>query len=103
MAPHGLELVVGYVLQCDVEIFAYIVASGHHIKDIHREVGRIGVMQPDPFHSRNICDRIYQFRQMMPAVKIHAVRRQILGYDIEFFYAAADQIAYFARDFLNRA
>ena len=49
-------------------------------------MGRISIMQTNPFHSGDIRNTFNQFRQRVPFIYIFSVISQILGDHLKFFY-----------------
>ena len=102
VTAHFLQHRVTDMLKGDIHIFADIIAFAHHPEQIIREMGRIAIMQANPFHSRNIGDALHQFRQRMAFIQIQTIIGQILGDHLKFFHTLFHQQADFFLDFFHR-
>ena len=90
------------MLKGDIHIFADIIAFAHHPEQVIRKMGRIAIMQANPFHSRNVGDAFHQLRQRMTFIQIQTVISQILGDHLKFLHALFHQQADFFLDLLHR-
>ena len=90
------------MLKGNIHVFANVIAFAHHPEQIIREMGRITIMQADPFHSRNIGDAFHQFRQRMAFIQIQTVISQILGDHLKFFHTLFHQQANLFLDLFHR-
>ena len=61
-AHHGKHL-VGNMLERDVEILADLWITRHLHQDILREIGRIGIVYPDPLDTIDGRETTYQFSE----------------------------------------
>ncbi len=101
MATHVGQYRVGYMLQCYVEIFAHITVARHYRQYVVGELRRIGIVQANPFHARNLSHAVDESGQTQAAAgEVTAIGRQVLGDYVEFLYAAADEFAYFLQNLL---
>ena len=102
MPLHTLKHIVRDMLEGYIEVLTHIRFLSHHAKQIPREMGRIGIVQTDPFHTGNICHLLNQFGDMLFTVNVNAIISQLLGNDIKLLRAVLDQLAHFIQDLLHR-
>ena len=80
------------MLKRNINVFANVVMLFDHFQHFHREAIRIGVMQSDPFKSRNLASCSRSLRQHSFFVKIKAVVCCILGNNIDLLDSLCRQI-----------
>ena len=103
MAMHTVEHVITDMLQCDIEILADIWLFAHHIKQVHRELVWISIMQANPLDTRDISHVGNQIRDMMLTIDIKSIIGKFLGNNLEFLHTIRYHFANFLQDFLLRA
>lgn len=101
VAAHARQDAVADVLEGDVEVAAHVGVPAHHGQEVHREVGRIGVVQPDPFDTGDAGHAVDEFGQALAAVAVDAVVGEFLGNDLEFPHAACHEAAHLVEDFVD--
>ena len=87
MTEHLLENLRAYMLQGNVEVLAYILPFAHNAKQVVRKVGRVGIMQPYPFHSFNVGYPFDQFGYTLLLVEVNTVECEFLSYNLELLHA----------------
>ena len=75
---HGRELVVGDMLEGNVEVFADFGFAGHHFDHLVGESRGVGVVEPDPADAVDAAQGFEQFGQASFAVKVQAVVGRVL-------------------------
>ena len=90
------------MLEGDIEILTDVGVLPHHSQQVPREVCRIGIVQSDPRHPRDISHLLNQFGNMLTTIDIHTIIGQFLGNDIEFLCALLHQLAYLIKNLLHR-
>ena len=63
---------------------------------------RIGVVKPDPLDTLDVGHLLYQLGNMLLAVDIYAIVRQLLGNDLQFLDTLTDQPAHLVQYLLHR-
>ena len=61
------------MLQGNVQIFADIVTAGHYGQDVVREVRRVSIVEPDPFHAGDVSNGVDKFCQFGVSVYVLSV------------------------------
>ena len=102
MALHPTQHIVRDMLEGDVEILTDIGLLPHHSQQVPREVCRIGIVQSDPRHTRDISHLLNQFDNMLTAIDVHTIIGQFLSNDIEFLCTLLHQLAHLIKDLLHR-
>ena len=69
----------------------------HHIKQLHGEMGRIGIVQPDPFHSFNGCHLVHQLGDVLTAINVYTIICQLLCDDLKLLDTFFDQFSHLVR------
>ena len=87
MATHAGKHVVADVLESNVHVLADIIVLTHHTEQVFREMGRICIMQTNPFYARYLSDFFDEFGQFLTLIEIYSVISQLLGNDLEFLDA----------------
>ena len=103
VAAHTLEHAVVDMLQCYVEVAAYIGVGGHHGEYVVGEVGRVGVVQAYALHALDGSEALQQPSQGALAVEVGAVCREVLRDDVEFASAPTDQRLHLGHYLVDRA
>ena len=102
MAAHLLQHMIADVLQSDVQVLANILPFTHHTQQVEGETGRIGIMQTDPLHARNVGNPLHQFRQGETAIKVPTIEGQVLGDHLKLLHPLINQQAHLTLDLLHR-
>jgi len=68
ITTHHFQHRIADMLQGYIQIFADIITLTHHPQQVIRKMGRITVMQTDPFYTRNIGNTLDQLRQRIPFI-----------------------------------
>ena len=101
MSPHLNEHVVAYVLKRDIQIFANILSLTHHFQQFIGKTCWIRIVQTQPFHTVHVAQSSYELRQLILAVLILAVIRQVLRYNLKLLYTLRHKKFHFIDDFLH--
>ena len=91
MAQHSVEHMVGSMLQCNIEILADIRIFGHHRQEVEREIVWIGIMKANPLDSGDLCNLLDKFSDIESTIKILAIARQILSYELELMHSIGNE------------
>ena len=82
------------MLQGYVHILAHISLLSHHLKQFHRELVGVSIVQPYPLHTLDVCHLPYQVGYPSLAVEVYAVIGQLLGYYLKLLRALAHQLSH---------
>ena len=101
-ALHGFQLVVGDVLERDVEVFAYLGLAGHHFDHLVGKGRRVGVVEADPADAVDPAQGLEQLGQSSASVEVESVVGGILRNDDQFADAPICQFAGLLQQRLHR-
>ena len=64
---------------------------------------RIGIVQPNPYHSRNVGHLFYQFGDMLTTINVDTIICQFLSNDIKFLNTFLHQLTHLVENFIHRS
>ena len=101
-APHAFELAVADVLERNIQVFADFRLIAHCADHVIGELGRIGIVKPEPFDSVDAAKPAQQVAEPAFAVKVQPVIGRVLCDDDQLFYSAVGQSLRFGDELFHR-
>lgn len=99
---HAFELAVADVLERNIQVFADFRLIAHCADHVIGELGRIGIVKPEPFDSVDAAKPAQQVAEPAFTVKVQPVIGRVLCDDDQLFYSAVGQSLRFGDELFHR-